>query len=181
MESRQLDLQNQISALLSQVKQLQDSAKKTLDSAMTNAIVGAVMGAISLAVGSMALKTTLGASKNINAMKDPAQADQFAYNKQRAEFKVGVGQSLTQMGNTLNTLATSVASAFASNQKFDADMAAAMAQQFAAIATEMGAKYEQSNTFAANAMQAFTAALQTAKAMSDAVANNSQNFNRNMV
>lgn len=187
MESRQLDLANQVNALLSQVQSMKNAADNSRTSALITAITGAVMGAVSVGMGSLALKKTLGARTDIKAMeaslKDPAQpADNTAFtlSKSKADYKTGLGQSLTQLGNSINSLVTSGAGAVSAKFKYDADMDSALAQEFAATATKFAAAYDQDNNFAQNFLQFVSGALQSAKAISDAEANTLQSITKNM-
>lgn len=214
MESRQLDLQNQVNALLSQVQNMRDAAEKSRSSALATAIAGIVMGAVSTMAGSYGLSKSFSAAKDIKQMAASVQPannqtgnaaanrvanrkagnlddevnlnqpkaarnDEFDMFKASADSKTGIGTGATQLGNAINALGNSIGSIFGATEKYAADMASALAQQFAALATELGATYEQSNTFAANALQALNGALQTVKSMSDTELNTSLNIIRN--
>lgn len=261
MESRQLDLQNQVNALLSQVQNMRDAAEKSRSSALATAIAGIVMGAVSTMAGSYGLSKSFSAKSDLKDMAASAQPankpadnaaanpvgnrqsvnvpdevnvsqpnavvnrqtanfgdeanlnvnqpapvanrqsgnlpdegnlnvnqpnaapsgrnDQFDTFKAQADSKTGIGTGATQLGNAINALGNSIGSIFGATEKYAADMASALAQQFAALATELGATYEQSNTFAANALQALNGALQTVKSMSDTELNTSLNIIRN--
>ena len=186
MENRQQDLLNQIDSLLSQVKSMRDAADKNYNASMASAITGILMGLVTVTMGSLALLKTMKAKTDLADMKtalnDPnAKADAFTLAKSNADYKIGLGTSLSQTGNSINGLGNSIGSAVSAQEKYDADMASALAQKLAADATKYAAMYEQDNNFFQSFGQAVSASLQAATTMSSTSANTSQSITKNMV